>query len=456
MVIKDKINTYFSGHERSVKAKKNILALFAVKGYSIVISLLQIPLTINLLDNYKYGVWIMLFNILSWIQIFDIGIGNGLRNKFAESMAKNDIKSAREYVSTGYIIMGAISFCLIVLFIIPWLTVDWVKVFNVNAQLSKELTLLIGITFFLTAIQFSLQLINTLLTADHKPAFSAIVMAISNTIVLILFFALNKQISGSLFAIGFIYCIVPVVAFIVASLIIFNSYFKHIKPKISLFRKEKVKDLFNLGIQFFIIQIAVLVIFQTDSLIIAHVLSPEQVTPYSIVFRYFGTITMVAGIILTPMWSAYTEAYYKDDHNWIKNIIIKQLKVFAVITILVILLLLIARPVILLWLKKDLHISNCLLIGMALYTLLSVWNNIFSTLLGGINKIRLGTFAVIITAGLNIPLSILFIKIFNYDSGGVILGTCISIGITGLLSPIQTYYFIFSKKKTEFLNKLLR
>lgn len=90
-LIKSKI---LGGHERSVKAKKNIIALFIIRGFGIAINLALIPLTLNLLDDYKYGVWITLFNMLSWIQIFDIGIGNGLRNKFAESIAKKDFKEA--------------------------------------------------------------------------------------------------------------------------------------------------------------------------------------------------------------------------------------------------------------------------------------------------------------------------------------------------------------------------
>lgn len=93
------IKKLFSGHERSVRAKKNILALFALRGYSIAVNLALVPLTLHLLDEYKYGIWITLFNVISWISIFDVGIGNGLRNKFAETIANGKLHEAREYVS---------------------------------------------------------------------------------------------------------------------------------------------------------------------------------------------------------------------------------------------------------------------------------------------------------------------------------------------------------------------
>ena len=66
------------GHTRSVKVKKNILILLFVKGYSVIINLLLIPFTLNLLDNYRYGVWITILNILSFIHLFEIDSENPL------------------------------------------------------------------------------------------------------------------------------------------------------------------------------------------------------------------------------------------------------------------------------------------------------------------------------------------------------------------------------------------
>lgn len=446
---------FLSGHERSVRAKKNILALFAVRGYSIVINLALIPLTLHLLDDYKYGVWITLFNVLSWISIFDIGIGNGLRNKFTECISQGKIQEAREYVSTGYVVMSGIAVSLILLFIVPWHFIDWARVFNVKLELASEIRLLVGIAFVLTSIQFCLKLLGTILTASHKPAVSALIMSLSNTLVLLIFITGKKWLTDSLIGIGLVYTLTPILVFIIASLVLFAKRFYHVRPSFRFFRRDKVKSLFNLGIQFFIIQIAVLVIFQTDALIITHTLSPEDVTSYNIVFRYFGVVTMLAGIIMTPLWSAFTEAAAKNDFIWIKKTINVQLRLFILVLLSVLILFIFARPIISIWMQNELNFSNKLLTGMVVYTILSVWNNIHSFVLGGLSLIRLGTIITCITSIINIPLSIYFIKIFNFDSAGVIYATSICIGVTALISPIQVYYFIYSSKKNAFLTKLL-
>lgn len=71
------------GHQRSVKAKKNIFASFIIKGTSILIGFYMVPLTIGYVDKEQYGVWLTLSSVVGWFSFFDIGLGNGLRNKLA-------------------------------------------------------------------------------------------------------------------------------------------------------------------------------------------------------------------------------------------------------------------------------------------------------------------------------------------------------------------------------------
>lgn len=427
---------FFKGHNRSVKAKQNIVFLFFIKGYSILVSLLLVPISLDLLGNYKYGVWLTLFNLLSMIQIFDIGIGNGLRNKFTESISKSDFVSAREFVTTAYVLMSFISFSIIILFIYPWLSLDWSYVFNLDRGLAHEITNLIGFTILFTSIQFTLKLLSTILTALHKPNISALIFAISNTVTLLLLYILKDFIVGSLIIIGFIYSFIPIVVLTISSLILFNGTLKKYMPRLRFFKKNKVKDLLVLGTQFFIIQIAVLVIFQTDSLIISHVLSPEEVTPYNIVFKYYSVLTIVATTIMTPFWSAYTEANTQKDFKWIKNALIVQIKLLFPLIIAILTMSIISNDIFDIWLNKKLNTSLILIYGMALYTFISIWNNIYSSFLNGIGHTKIQMITSIFGTIINIPLSIYFANI--YGSGGVILATIISLLFFSIVGPLET------------------
>ena len=431
------ISNIFSGSERSITAKKNILYLLFIKGYSVIINLTLISVTLNILNDYKYGIWITIFNVLSWIQIFDIGIGNGLRNKFTECNTKGDKDEVRAYVSTSYIIIIIISLSLIALFLIPWYYVNWASVFSAKLNLNDELSYLILIVFILTCVQFSIKLIGTILTADHKPFISSIILALSNTIILASFLFFQGYFEDSIIRVGVLYASVPVVILLFFTIVLFSTKYKEIKPSIKYFDGEKVKELFSLGGNFFIIQIAFLVIFQTDTLIISHVLSPTEVTPYNIVFRYFGVITMLTTIIMTPLWSAYTEAYVKKDFVWIRLVLNKKIKGFVLISILVGILLLVSKPSITLWLGKNIHLNNILLIGMALYTIISVWNNMFSFILNGLSKTKIQLYTALLGLLVNIPLSIYLANIFG--AAGVIMATCISLIFFAIFGALETF-----------------
>ena len=79
-----------SGSSRSANLKKNVLASYCIKAVSILIGLVRVPLLLTYLDTEKYGVWLTIASMVMWIQHFDLGLGHGLRNKFAEAWALGD------------------------------------------------------------------------------------------------------------------------------------------------------------------------------------------------------------------------------------------------------------------------------------------------------------------------------------------------------------------------------
>src|SRR3954466_9688236 len=100
---------FSSGHSRSLSVKKNIFYSLIIKGGSIVISLLLIPLTIRFVNETQYGLWLTLSSLIGWINFFDIGLGNGLKTKLTEAISKDDLKQGKIYVSTTYAMLALLS-----------------------------------------------------------------------------------------------------------------------------------------------------------------------------------------------------------------------------------------------------------------------------------------------------------------------------------------------------------
>ena len=104
-MIKKLLLTLKSGQSMTAKASRQVIYSFGLQAISIIISLLYVPLLLNYLTQEKYGIWLTLTSIIGWFSFFDIGLGNGMRNKLTESNAVGDQLLGVKYVSTTYAIL---------------------------------------------------------------------------------------------------------------------------------------------------------------------------------------------------------------------------------------------------------------------------------------------------------------------------------------------------------------
>lgn len=84
---------------------------------SIIIKVISVPITLAYINVSQYGIWITMSSLIVWLGFFDIGLTQGLRNKFAEALAKGDDDLAQIYVSTTYAILFIICSILWIIFL---------------------------------------------------------------------------------------------------------------------------------------------------------------------------------------------------------------------------------------------------------------------------------------------------------------------------------------------------
>ncbi len=446
MQIKQYISNFFTkGHERSIRAKKNIAVSIIIKGLSIFSGFLLVPLALEYLDSTRYGIWLTLSSILAWFGFFDIGLGNGLRNKFAEAKAIGNDKLVKTYVSTTYAIVSGIMIFLFLLFLFINTFLDWTKILNTPPNLRTNLNSMVIIVFAFFCLRFITKLITNILLADQKSAVRDSLDLIAKLLNLGLIFILLKTTEGSLFKLGFVYSATPVFVLIIATLYFFKKYYSAYIPSFHFVNLYYFKDLMKLGVDFFIIQISVIIIFSTDNMIITQLLGPTEVTPYNIAHKYFSMAMMSFTIIVSPFWSAFTEAYVREDFDWIKRSIKNLIRIWSIIVLGVIIMLIIANPIYNFWLGGKVKVPYLLSILMAFYVIMLSWSTIFFHFINGTGKIKLQRNIYIITSLSNIPLSIFFAKHLNLGSAGVILGTIICLTVWIIIAPLQSYKIINKK-----------
>jgi O-antigen/teichoic acid export membrane protein len=427
------------GDAGTIKIKKNISASFLLKGISVMAGFLLVPITIDYLNPVNYGIWITLSSIIAWFGFFDIGIGNGLRNKLSESLALKNYKEARIYISTTYAIISLIIIAVYIFFLFINIFLDWSEILNSTSVKANELSLIAIIVFTFFIIQFILQLINIVFIADQLPAYKDAFEAAGSVLSLLFIFIITKTSHEELLFISIIYGATPVVILAIATFYFFRKKYKAIRPSFKFVDFKYFYLLASLGIKFFVLQVAMVVIFTTDNMIITQVLGPKDVTIYNISFKYFSIPVMIFSIITAPYWSAFTVANLKKDKEWVKVSIKNLIKIWSIITIITIIMLVYSNEFYSIWIGDAIRVPYLLSTVMAIYVVIITWNNLFSVFLNGIGKIKIQMYDAIIGMIINIPISIFFADNLGMGSVGVILGTCTSLSLGIFLAPIQVF-----------------
>ncbi|MGL4999569.1 MAG: lipopolysaccharide biosynthesis protein, partial [Cetobacterium sp.] len=398
---------------------------FVFKGLGIALSFVSVPIMLKYLDKENYGLWILILSITSWIYTFDIGIGNGLKNKLAESLAKKEEGKAKEYIATSYFFVAIIS---AVFFMIAYLTlenINFSKLLNLDYIANNELNKILFINIGFVCINFIFSLCNNIFFGSQKAyltSINSIVGQILNFIFLIGIFYLKEN---SIILLSLSYGMAIFISHVSLTVFYFNKNkslvfsFKDVNP-------QRAKSIFGIGTKIFLVQIAGLIIFSTDNFIITRYTGIENVAIYNITSKLFGIPAMFMGIITAPIWPAATKAFHEKNKIWIEEVLKRLKKLFILLLLLVITLVIIAKPFISFWTLNTIIPSTSLIAACGLATILTAYSGIYSTMIFGMGINWNIVWLSLAQAVINIVVSLIAIKYFDLGATGVVLGTCFS------------------------------
>lgn len=378
----------------------------------------------------------------------DIGIGNGMRNKVSAALSVGDFDSARAYVSTAYVSLGTIVLSIMLLIVALFGFVDFSYVFNTTAIDEYQLGLGVLIVVLTMVFNFLLSLANSVLNALQKNSFISLGLIIGNVLMVLFFLLFSNSIAS---ASAFLFIAITYSFSIMGGAILLTyltfKYNPKLRPSIHFFRREKIKSISNLGVRFFILQIAFVVILTTDSFIITQLYGAAEVTPYYVTQKIFQIVTILAGIIVQPLWSATTEAFAKGDLQWIKNKLRFLFKIFGVYVLVVFAIILCFDGIKNIWVGTDVVVPSSLKWFMGLYVVLWFWNSIFVGVLNGLGILYVQLWESVLGIIINIPLCIFFAKTLNMGLSGIVMGANVSYIISAIIFPYQTYLLLQNKAK---------
>jgi putative LPS biosynthesis related polysaccharide transporter/flippase len=424
----DKLRNALTGtNGRNKILVRNILFSAILKVIGLATSLIVVRVTLHYLNNEIYGIWMTITSIIYWISVFDIGMGNGMRNYMTMAISKNNYPEARAYLSTTLFALTVIALVAVVLMILPLSLLDFNSVFNTRVLPSDELRNAMVVAFAFTMMLFVMKNISYVFMAMQKYALADLLTVASNVAALAIVYVLTKTTQGNLLLVVLAFTAAPVVTYLLAAIPFFVSY-PQLRPRFGEFRKDLLSKIVGKGLNFFFIQItSCLVIYGASNMFIIQFCGPESVTVYNIAYKFFNLMAIAYTVIISPMWNAYTDAYIKGDYAWIRSNFRTSLCSWLMIEVVGVVMLFLSHWFYRLWVGSAVSVPLSVSLSVFAFISLFNFNNAATYLINGLNKIRVQMITSIVVTALYLAAMLCF-------------GHCI--GIEGVVFSMAAAYLV--------------
>lgn len=278
--------------------------------------LVTVPLCIGYLGHEQYGIWMTISSFFIILGFADFGIGFGLLNAVAEASSRDDRDLIRKNVSTAFAFLLAIGAACICL---AWLCYGFLplhRLFNVSSpdavRASDVAVLVFGCFFAVSLPGFVVLRFQEGMQEGYVIHLFQMGGTICSLLMLLLCIRWHLGLPWLVFSFQG--------GMAGAVLLNFVHQFWHrapwARPSLRLFDPVAARRLLGTGLTFFILNLLGMLGMQTDALIIAHMLGPDAVTPYSVVQK-LSMLAFLYWASFQALWPAYAEAIARNDLDWV-------------------------------------------------------------------------------------------------------------------------------------------
>jgi O-antigen/teichoic acid export membrane protein len=387
-------------NERGAERERRAVTTGGISAVARVVQLgtsfVTVPLTLKYLGNERFGLWMTISSVLAMAAFADFGVGNGVLNTVAHAFGRDDAEGIRKAVSSGFAVLGTIAVVLLLLFFSIYGLVSWADFFRVSSSQARAeagpALAVFAVCFALNIAMDVVQRVQLGLQQGYRYGLWQLAGSCAGFMGLIGAMWLHLGLPMLIVAIAG----APLLATALNVVHFFGYVRPDLRPTFANVSTSTIAHIGKLGGLFFVLQVVVAVSFSADNFIIARILGAINVPEYSVPQRIFAVVAMLLGMLVAPLWPAYGEAVSRGDVAWVRRTLRRSIVlVLAISTGCALLLLLFSRQLILWWVGPRIHPTFLLLLGLAVWTVVTCCGDALAVFLNGISIIK---FQVIVAA----------------------------------------------------------
>ena len=340
---------------------RNIAANYIGRTWTALLSIVLIPVYIRFMGVEAYGLVGFFAALSSVLGILDLGIGATMNRELARrSVLEGQVGSQRDLVRTLEIVYWGISFIAgtIVIILAPFISSTWIKAQELNPESILRAVQLMGISL---ALQFPMSLYQGGLMGMQKQVLVNIILVITATLrsggVILVLWLISPTIQ-TYFAWQVVMSLIGSLAFLIAIWVNLPKAETRARFNINI-----IRDIWKYAAAISASALIGIILSQLDKVILSKMLSLKMFAYYSIAATAASAIWMIIIPFNTAIFPQLVQLHEKKQ--------IKELRIFfhrssQMLSLMLFpicaLLIIFARPILLLWLKDPLIVENAHLI----------------------------------------------------------------------------------------------
>jgi len=396
---------------------------------NIAIGIFLMPFTMHHLGKSQYGLWMLVASMTAYLQLLDLGYGNGLVRQVTQADARGDEEGMNAALSTFLVVylgIGAVALGAVMLlasFALP-------RFPNLSSDEIKTAQLVLLIVGARAAIAFPMSVFGSITTARQR-------FALTGSIAIVVALV---QGGATYLVLRAGYGLIPLVC--TTTLIAIASYGAYIAaarvtfPGLRLsprrFSMSQAREVTSFSLYLFLISLAIQFGYNIDNLIIAAFAGTSAVAVYAVAFRladYQRQLCNQFNGLLFPVVVRFSAA---DEIDSLRATLIDGTRIaLGLIAGVTLCLVTFGDRLVLVWMGSGFSESLPALYTLAAAGVVLVTAGPLGNLLLARGRHRIVAFSCLGEAIVNLLLSIWWVR--RYGIVGAAAGTAVSVTISNLL-----------------------
>jgi O-antigen/teichoic acid export membrane protein len=345
-------------------------------GCGFLTFIITVPLTVHYLGPERYGAWMSISALIAFLRFTDLGLGTGLLGAISQAEGRGDHLYAQRAISSVLVCLCVIACFVLIAFPISARIIHWDFVLGLSSLKDKgEIQAAILVFVALYAIGIPVNMAQQVQRAIQQGYISNI-WAIFGSLLSLVFVYIAAIHHARIPWLVAIISGIPLIPTLANGFVLYFVQRTDLRPSLLDFDREVAMGLLSKGMLFFGLGIAGALAFDSQNIVIAHILGPAAVGVYAVVQRMFSMISTIVNFATAPLWPAFGEALGRKEWPWVARALRRGIAVNALIaTALALLLFVFSTPILAHWTHGAISAPKWLIAGFAVWAVISAFSS---------------------------------------------------------------------------------